>query len=424
MQIIDLFSGIGGFSLGGHWIGWKTVQFCEIDPFCRKVLAKNFPGIPIHLDIKTLTRDTIIRNGIWQPNKPTIVVGGFPCQPFSVAGKQGGKDDDRYLWNEMLRVIATIKPTFVVGENVPGIVSMALDTVLSDLEREGYTTETFIIPACSKNAWHKRDRVWIIAYQNTDRFRCNGSKWEKESNIGKFGEFGTGNNERVHRETATPNLESIRREQSGNTWKRWAGFEDGNCNYRGVLSNPNNTGRKEQWEPITDESKLFAPKCGSWWEAEPGVDRVVNGLPRKLDKNLTKYEKRNYQKTFTEIDFIRWEVLRIVWSDRSFAKASPRLQFGRSENCVPEVPHIYSCAGKELGERIEKNKELCDLWERIYSKPFKETQNLQLELLIRIRQSERCEKMENRVDRIKALGNAIVPQIAYEIFKIINHITQ
>jgi DNA (cytosine-5)-methyltransferase 1 len=165
-----LFSGIGGFDLAASWMGWQNVFQVEIDKFCRKVLEKNFPETKRYSDIKDF-------KGYEYTNRIDVISGGMPCQPFSTAGKRKGKDDDRYLWDEMLRVIATIKPTYVVGENVPGIISLALDTVLSDLEAQNYTTETFIIPACAVNAPHKRDRVWFIAYANSIGWKCEKSNF-------------------------------------------------------------------------------------------------------------------------------------------------------------------------------------------------------------------------------------------------------
>lgn len=161
MRHLDLFSGIGGFALAAQWAGIETVAFCEIEEFPRKVLKKNFPGIHIHNDIFDL-------NGKYYEGID-IITGGFPCQPFSVAGNQGGEEDDRYLWPEMLRIITQARPTWVVAENVTGIIPMALDTVQTDLENKGYTTRSIIIPACSKNAPHRRDRVWIIANNRGER---------------------------------------------------------------------------------------------------------------------------------------------------------------------------------------------------------------------------------------------------------------
>ena len=159
MRVIDLFAGIGGFSLAAHWIGWKTVAFVEKEPYCQKVLSKNFPGVPIVDDIRD-----------YKPKKHAadIICGGFPCQPFSSAGKRKGKEDDRFLWPEMLRVIREVQPTWVVGENVAGILSMdggvVFEEICASLEDEGYAVQSFVIPAISQGAPHRRDRVWIVGY--------------------------------------------------------------------------------------------------------------------------------------------------------------------------------------------------------------------------------------------------------------------
>ena len=156
MRVLDLFSGIGGFSLGLRMAGgFETVQFCEIDPYCQKVLAKNFPGVPIHDDIRSFQP---------APGSADLICGGFPCQPFSVAGKQAGTADDRDLWPEMARCIARVRPRWVVAENVAGFVNMELDRSLSDLESIGYEVECYVIPACAVDAPHRRDRVWIVAH--------------------------------------------------------------------------------------------------------------------------------------------------------------------------------------------------------------------------------------------------------------------
>jgi len=162
---LDLFSGIGGFALAAQWVGGiETLAFCEIDPFCQKVLQKNFPNVPIFTNIKYLR--------IQNYAKIDIITGGFPCQPFSVAGKQRGEKDDRYLWPEMLRIITETRPTWAIIENVTGFIRLGLDKALLDLESEGYESIPFVIPACGVNANHKRDRVWVIAYykaSNVDR---------------------------------------------------------------------------------------------------------------------------------------------------------------------------------------------------------------------------------------------------------------
>jgi DNA (cytosine-5)-methyltransferase 1 len=163
LNIVDLFSGIGGFSLGLHNADkrFKTIAFAENDPFCQKVLKKNFGNTKIFNDIREVSIDQPV----------FLVCGGFPCQGFSVAGRQRGTDDDRYLWGEMFDIIKQTKPRWVIAENVRGIVTtqdgLAFNIVHSDLESEGYEVQAFNIPAIGKGAWHRRERIWFIANSNS-----------------------------------------------------------------------------------------------------------------------------------------------------------------------------------------------------------------------------------------------------------------
>jgi len=180
---IDLFSGIGGFALAAQRAGFQTEVFCEKDKFCQKVLKKHWSKTPIIPDVRDFDGTK------WR--EATILTGGFPCQPFSQAGKRRGKDDDRYLWPEMFRVISEARPAWVLAENVAGIINMALDQTLADLESEGYETRTFVIPALSLNAPHRRDRAWIIAHDARGK-KSRGIpsfKWEKISKIRKTNNF-------------------------------------------------------------------------------------------------------------------------------------------------------------------------------------------------------------------------------------------
>jgi len=170
---LSLFTGIGGIDLAAEWVGFTTVGQCEISDYPYKVLCKHWPNVPKWRDIKDVTIESIRREGI---ENITLLSGGFPCQPFSTSGKRGGKSDDRFLWPEMFRVIQELKPTWIVGENVAGFVSMALDQTLVNLESEGYTTTTFIIPACGVGAYHKRDRCFVVAHS-----KYNGLYGTKES---------------------------------------------------------------------------------------------------------------------------------------------------------------------------------------------------------------------------------------------------
>ena len=175
---LSLFSGIGGLDLAAEWAGFRTVGQCEWADYPTKVLEKHWPEVPRWRDIRTLTgEDFYARTGL---RTVDIVSGGFPCQPFSKAGKLGGKSDDRFLWPEMLRVIKELHPTWVVGENVANIINLALDDVFSDLEAAGYETRAFMVSARSVGALHLRERFAILAHANSDRrFPAPGKAPEK-----------------------------------------------------------------------------------------------------------------------------------------------------------------------------------------------------------------------------------------------------
>ena len=218
---LSLFSGIGGLDLAAEWAGFRTVGQCEWADYPRAVLEKHWPGLPRWRDIRTLTGDDFFeKTGL---RTVTVLSGGFPCQPFSTAGKRRGKEDDRYLWPEMLRVIQEIRPAWVVGENVAGIVSMALDTVLSDLESIGYACQALVIPACAVDAPHRRDRVAIVAYNSHVRIQGVRAVFEQVS--------------------------------------------------------------KPQFaEKVSDRDCDFTLSDTTWWNPEPKVGRVAHGVPARVDR--------------------------------------------------------------------------------------------------------------------------------------------
>lgn len=300
MRLLDLFSGIGGFSLAARWANIETVQFVEKDEFCRKVLMKNFPNVAIHDDIKTFNFHKEVE----------ILTGGFPCQPFSVAGKQKGIEDDRYLWPEVIRLIRQCQPTWCVLENVPGIIPH-LDPILEDLEREGYTWQAYLIPASAVGAPHKRERLWIIAHRHNNG--CTSSDGIRQKRLSEID---------WQQYVATLQAEWTKfQPQSWTTFnaQEWLGFtansDSNECDQRAtdneteserlkraqsaseignVISDTNS-----QPESQTDSSikkteatrSRYSRAIGNnqsifnWQEDQPPIPGVDDGLPNGLDRN-------------------------------------------------------------------------------------------------------------------------------------------
>jgi DNA (cytosine-5)-methyltransferase 1 len=190
MNHLGLFEGIGGFSLAAKWMGWETLAWCEWNEFGQKVLRHHFPDAEGFGDI-TKTDFTKYANRI------DILTGGFPCQPYSVAGKRKGKEDERHLWPEMLRAIREVQPRWVVGENVSGLINwnggMVFNEVQADLEAEGYEVQPFVLPACGVNAPHRRDRIWFIAYSSNQRCKDGGERYKSGLQVEPNGGYVPGN---------------------------------------------------------------------------------------------------------------------------------------------------------------------------------------------------------------------------------------
>ena len=276
MRVLDLFSGIGGFSLGLEAAGMETVAFCEKDSFCRKVLAQHWPNVPIHEDIRNLDGQSF-RGTV------DVVCGGFPCQPFSVAGLRQGKDDHRHLWPEMLRVIRECQPRWVIGENVSGFIRMALDDVCADLEREGYEVRTFILPACAVDAHHRRDRVWIVAH--SDKLGLEEHGHREPTQPVKAGQ-------RPRPVAHTNSQRELQREGSQPEIGRWSG--NGSEEGRNV-PDPHDQGLQGRQESrdtrgqgqTTDQQppRLGEFSSGRDWPPEPDpLRRMAHGVPNRVDR--------------------------------------------------------------------------------------------------------------------------------------------
>jgi len=279
LKILDLFSGIGGFSLGLERTGgFETVAFCEIDKYCQKVLKKHWPKVPIFNDVRNLDYDGPV----------DIITGGYPCQPFSVAGERKGAEDDRHLWPAMFSLIKKHRPTWVIGENVAGHISMGLDSVLADLESEGYGTRVFIIPAVSVAAKHRRDRLWIVG-----NALCNGKrKTARQRDMGRDVLAPRGREQdKQHISPSSENvcnssvkgLQDRGSSQVGEQGKKQE-FKRPNSN----VSDTDSTRREKLHVATQSERAGFNPRriteTGFIWKAEPAVGRVANGVPRRVDR--------------------------------------------------------------------------------------------------------------------------------------------
>ena len=237
VQHLDLFSGIGGFAIAAQAAGCQTIGFSEIEPYACKVLKHHWPKVPNYGDIRNI-------RGV----SADLVTGGFPCQPFSVAGHKRGSEDDRHLWPEMLRVIAEAGPSWVLGENVPGIIGMELDNVLSDLENIGYAAWPVVIPACAVDARHRRDRVWIMAHSERGRLQER-----RAEGAGGMGDGACSRQEASHDLSATP--------QSGYD------VAESGC-----------------WSGEGSRSGIGSETRAARWDAEPGMDRVADGIPNRTHR--------------------------------------------------------------------------------------------------------------------------------------------
>ena len=335
LRLLDLFSGIGGFSLGMEATKRiKTIGFVEKDKFCQKVLQKNFSNIPIEEDIRNVKGSNYAAD---------IVSGGFPCQPFSVAGKRRGQDDDRYLWDETIRVVAETKPKWFVGENVEGIINinngLVLRQVQTDLEKEDFQVQCLVIPASGIGAWHQRKRVWIIAHSNSNRNRNEIRKsYGEEKKI-----------QREYRQKNSTSRKSIRTNAND--------VPNSNSRLRRGRGTEQESRANEIW-------RFYTPKEE---QTEQHFRSKAVGCDALFRENISNTYSKGFQRRSIPTNLE--EKQRSITSKNSFEKQQTWWQ---TQSNLCGVPH---------GISYELDKD--------------------------------------RSNRIKALGNSIVPQIAYEIGKAI-----
>lgn len=421
----SLFSGVGGFDLAAEWMGWENLFHCEINEWCQKVLRFHFP--------KSIQYDDITRTDFtpWR-GKVDILTGGFPCQPFSTAGKRRGAEDDRYLWPEMLRAIREIRPAWVIGENVAGITSMVqpgseitvesqaslfetsdketlleqeyvIETVCRDLEREGYSVQPILIPACGVGAPHRRDRVWFIASDRSDA-RIEGLRQERKNEIHEFESTSHSNGSRGlqfgerrdirDKEQYDPDKEPERHEQPS----RFGGNGEAY-----VISDTDSPrfqakGTEQQTTGITggglqkDATDTYGEKLQTWLKnngreiEEENIARLDNGVERSC-----------CIRAFADSDNERLSTIGItdrVSSEEREKKRRCLMQYTSNDRPAlsaerwKDFPTQPPVRGRDDGLPFDVD---------YLAIPFTKW----------------------RQESIKAYGNAIVPQVAFEIFKAI-----
>lgn len=262
MRVLDLFSGIGGFSLGLERAGMRTVAFCEIEPFCRAVLAQHWPEVPIYDDVRTLSAATLQRDGI----AVDVICGGFPCQDISLAGAGAGLAGERSgLWREYARLVGELRPRFVVVENVAALLGRGLATVLGDLAALGYDAEWHCIPAAAVGAPHRRDRLWIVAYAGSEQHEGRGTSISGALAAQLFG-ADLAHADKLARDEGRPRDA----DRSG---------------VQSYICNANVSGLAIREGQSRDVNEKFSPSVrADWWIVEPDVGRVANGVPARVDR--------------------------------------------------------------------------------------------------------------------------------------------
>lgn len=364
MKHATLFSGIGAPELAAYWLGWENVFHCEINPFCRQVIEYWFNNSVSYEDI---TKTSFKR---WE-GKIDVLSGGFPCQPFSVAGRRKGTEDDRYLWPEFIRVIREVNPRWVIGENVGGITSMVqpgkeidledketsrqkgdkeilleqqfvIDTICGDLEREGYSVQPIIIPACAVGAPHRRDRVWFIAHHNSFRFQNERAKQQSARNRGIC-------------------KEDVSTYSAGSRQFNWS------CDWEGGQVYLDSNGKIQENQPEWSERECRTCEDVSFTKYPDSVGLEGRNHPDTGDISICGTSERDSCN---------------VWNWKDFPTQSPLCGRDDGFSNLLDIDAVFKGISRTRGTVFNR-------W---------------------------------RTEAIKAYGNAMVPQVVYQIYKHIDYI--
>ena len=366
LRHLDLFSGIGGFSLGLEATGgFETVAFCDIEEYPRKVLQKHWPHVKQYKDIKELNYDRLESEGLVPID---IITGGYPCQPFSVAGRKKGEKDPRHLWPEYFRLVQELRPTWVIGENVSGHIKLGLDTVLENLESEGYTSRTFNISAASVGANHKRERVWIVAHsERNDNFNKEQRVDGKEKEIPRE----RGENNSATRESSRTS--AVRKTNNGD------------------VANTESFG--------SDGGEIRESK------EKGGQERILGSQVRGVSSDVANTESDKED-----------GVLRTVGSESD--QGNPRMEFAGSRDGQPkrEAPQDMANTNSEGLERQWKSRnQFGSKFTATESGEERQGEMGQGWWSVEPNVGRVAHGIPSRVDRLKSLGNSLIPHVPYYI---------
>ena len=390
LKVTSLFSGIGGIDLGLEATGYyKTTLFSEIDPFCQKILKKHWPNVPIIPDVRDINGKEI---------ETDVLVGGFPCQPFSVAGKRKGKEDERHLWPEMFRIIKEARPSIVIGENVPGIINtqMALGQCVSDLESEGYKVQPVVLPACSVNAPHRRYRVFIIAMVDTDNLRLpQHSSEEKEKQVGwtetpimSGGSFMANTRRSEWWQQPSGNTESVGRRAFEKT--QWSAHSD------------SLGGSSEGTEAVADTTGIISNGGGRGDHSKEGEISWETGRKSSFLANSTASGSQASPEECGNTS-----------QEQETVATSPRSGFNGTENVANTCDTGLSSASSSRSDE-ESGEESRNEFPAGCGSAL-DWGDISGNWTVEPNVGRVAHGVPDRVHRIKSLGNAVVPQLAYVI---------